>query len=272
MTSDQMARMAGQQAYDSTGQKIGDIQRVFYDRDTNEPTWITVRAGRFGGRETVVPLAGARTSPSGGLALAVRKDVVTDAPAIDVGSELTVDDVTALNRYYEHSMSMPPTEDMPRVERETGRAGMAGMERQQPSKGGEKRPLDENRPVELTSHEERIRVGTEPVDSGKVRLRKVVVTEPVETTVPLRHEEIRVERVPVDARPAPGHQFAEEASEVTLHEERPLISKETVAVETVRLSPETRTDQRRVTDQVRRERIEVEDQRPADDTRRRQMR
>lgn len=261
MTSDQMARLAGQTAFDSTGQKIGEIQRVFYDRETNEPSWITVRAGRFGGRETVVPLAGSRISPSGGLALAVRKDVVTDAPAIDVGSELSVDDVAALNRYYERSMSMPPTEDMPRIERDIAQRG-----EQQPEMG------ERARPVEMTAYEEQIRVGSEAVESGKVRLRKVVVTEPVETTVPLRHEEVRVERLPVDARPTPDHQFAEEASEITLHEERPRISKETVAVETVRLSPETRTDQQRVSDHVRRERIEVEDQRSAGTAPRRQMR
>jgi uncharacterized protein (TIGR02271 family) len=84
----------------------------------------------------------------------------------------------------------------------------------------------------------------------------------VDTSVPLRHEEISIERLPAtEARPAPGHRFEDQAVEVTLHEERPTIAKETVPVETVRLAPKTQTDERRVTDSVRRERIEVEDQR-----------
>lgn len=244
MTNDQLARVQGQTAFDNAGQKIGDVQRVFLDRQTNEPTWITVRAGREG-RETVVPLAGSRIGPNG-VALAVDKEAITDAPAIDVGSELDMDIVTRLNRHYERSMGAPDT---------TAETRRPQPER--PSAYGQ-----QDRPVELTAFEEQLQVGTEAVESGSVRLRKVVVTEPVETTVPLRHEEIRVEHLPVsEARATPGHQFAEESAEVTLHEERPIISKETVPVETVRLAPETRTDQQRVTDQIRRERIEVEDQR-----------
>lgn len=244
MTNDQLARVQGQTAFDNTGQKIGDVQRVFLDRQTNEPTWITVRAGRAG-RETVVPLAGARIGPNG-VALAVNKEAITNAPAIDVGSELDMDIVTRLNRHYERAMGAP---DM-----------TAETTRPQPERPSAY--AQQGRPVELTSFEEQLQVGTEAVESGSVRLRKVVVTEPVETTVPLRHEEIRVERVPVsEARPTPEHQFAEESAEITLHEERPIISKQTVPVETVRLATESRTDQQRVTDQIRRERIEVEDQR-----------
>ncbi len=249
MTNDQLARVQGQTAFDNTGQKIGDVQRVFLDRQTNEPTWITVRAGRAG-RETVVPLAGSRVGPNG-IALAVNKEAITDAPAIDVGSELDMDVVTRLNRHYERSMGAPDTRS------ETTRP--------QPERPQPERPsayAQQGGPAELTSFEEQLRVGTEPVESGSVRLRKVVVTEPVETTVPLRHEEIRVERVPVsEARATPGHQFAEESAEITLHEERPVISKEMEPVESVRVATETRTDQQRVTDQIHRERIEVEDQR-----------
>ena len=48
----------------------------------------------------------------------------------------------------------------------------------------------------MTSSEERLNVGTEQVETGRVRLRKYVVTEE-QVIVPVRHEEVRVEREPV---------------------------------------------------------------------------
>jgi uncharacterized protein (TIGR02271 family) len=265
MTTAQSARLAGQTAYDSMGQKIGEIERVFYDKSTNEPAWLTIRGAGPGSREAFVPVAGSQLTASG-LALAVGKDVVEGSPAIAAGTELSSADASALDRYYQGMMgapsAAPPTQPRP--------TGMQKPEMQKPEmrkpemrKPEQPRPTaDRSQPVELTSYEEQLRVGTEAVESGSVRLRKHVVTEPVETTVPLRHEEVSIERLPAtEARPAPGYRFEEQAVEVTLHEERPTIAKETVPVETVRLAPKTQTDERRVSDSVRRERIEVEDQR-----------
>lgn len=255
MTTAQTARLPGQTAYDSTGQKIGEIQRVFYDQSTNEPAWLTVRSGGPGERETFVPVAGSQLTSSG-LALALRKDAIQGAPTIEAGTELSAGDASALDRYYQGMVARPdktpvppPSQPMPEP--------MAAAGPQRPAAN-----VEQGQPVELTSYEEQLRVGTEAVESGSVRLRKHVVTEQVDTAVPLRHEEVSIERVPAtEARPAPGHRFEDQAVEVTLHEERPTIAKQTVPVETVRLVPKAQTDERRVTDSVRRERIEVEDQR-----------
>jgi hypothetical protein len=103
MTTDQTDRVQGKTAYDSTGQRIGDIARVFLDRETNEPTWITVRDGRS--KEAVVPLAGSRLGPDG-LSVAVRKDAISSAPAIDVGGDLDNEVVAQLTRHYDTSMSV----------------------------------------------------------------------------------------------------------------------------------------------------------------------
>lgn len=53
-----------------------------------------------------------------------------------------------------------------------------------------------------------------------------------------------------------GTDISEEEHEVTLHAERPVVSKETVPVERVRLGTETVTEQREVTEQVRKEQID----------------
>ena len=252
MTTAQSARLAGQTAYDSMGQKIGEIERVFYDQSTNEPAWLTVRSGGPGSRESFVPVSGSQLTASG-LALAVRKDVIQGAPQIAAGAELGAADASQLDRYYQAMLSAPTATPTPPPQPTP--KPMAKPEPGRPT-------AERSQPVELTSYEEQLRVGTETVESGAVRLRKSVVTEQVETSVPLRHEEVSIERLPAtEARPAPGHRFEDQAVEVTLHEERPTIAKETVPVETVRLAPKTQTDERRVTDSVRRERIEVDDQR-----------
>jgi uncharacterized protein (TIGR02271 family) len=114
----------------------------------------------------------------------------------------------------------------------------------------------------MTRSEERLDVGTERRETGRARLRKYVVTEEQQVTVPVTREEVRVEREPItdanrgDALDGPG--ISEEEHEVTLHEERPVVEKETVPVERVRLEKETVTDEEQVSGTVRKERIETE--------------
>ena len=114
----------------------------------------------------------------------------------------------------------------------------------------------------MTRSEERLHVGTEKVETGRVRLRKYVVTENVQQTVPVSHEEVRVEREPVtDAKRSDalvGDDLTSEEQEVTLHEERPVVDKETVPVERVRLETETVTDEEQVSEEVRKEQIETD--------------
>ncbi len=49
----------------------------------------------------------------------------------------------------------------------------------------------------MTRSEEQLRVGTERVEAGRARLRKYVTTETETRTVPVSHEEVRVEREPI---------------------------------------------------------------------------
>lgn len=114
----------------------------------------------------------------------------------------------------------------------------------------------------MTRSEERLKVGTTTQESGRVRLRKYVVTEEQTVTVPVSHEEVRIEREPItDANRAEamsGEPIGEAQHEVILHEERLVVAKEAVPVEKVRLDTETVTDEQVLTEEVRKERIEVE--------------
>ena len=111
----------------------------------------------------------------------------------------------------------------------------------------------------MTRSEEQLHVGTESVQTGRARLRKYVVTENVTTTVPVSHEEVRLEREPItdtnrDAAVS-GADISEEEHEVHLHAERPVVAKETVPVERVRLATETVTGKEQVSEEVRKEQI-----------------
>src|SRR5215213_2377713 len=114
----------------------------------------------------------------------------------------------------------------------------------------------------MTLSEERLNVDTQQVEAGRARLRKYVVTENVTQTVPVSHEEVRVEREPItDANVGSamdGPAISEEEHEVTLRAERPVVEKEAVPVERVRLDKETVTDTETVSADLRKEEIEVD--------------
>jgi uncharacterized protein (TIGR02271 family) len=114
----------------------------------------------------------------------------------------------------------------------------------------------------MTRSEERLDVGTRSAEVGRARLRKYVVTENVTQTVPVSREEVRVEREPItDANVGnamDGPAISEEEHEVVLHAEEPVVAKEAVPVERVRLDKETVTEQAQVTEGLRKEEIEVD--------------
>ena len=112
----------------------------------------------------------------------------------------------------------------------------------------------------MTRSEEELRVGTARQERGRARLRKHVVTENVQQTVPVQREEVRVEREPItDAnvdQALDGPAISEEEHEVVLHEEQPVVEKRAVPKERVRLSKDTVTDEREISEEVRKEQIE----------------
>ncbi|MBK1785255.1 DUF2382 domain-containing protein [Prauserella cavernicola] len=242
---------------DHSGSKIGKVGTVYLADDTHEPEWVTVRTGMFGQRESFVPLHGANLDAEG-LHVSVAKDQVSDAPRMDVEGHLSHKESAELYRYY----------DLP-----APRQSMDGPTGTSPGRLGGGRPRDTGR--ERSEHsgsdgsdgsggtmmrsEEQLKVGTEQVETGRVRLRKYVVTEEQQVSVPVSHEEVRLEREPItDADRAGGVPIGEDEQEIVLHEERPVVRKESVPVEKVRLGTEQVTEEQTVTDQVRKERIEVD--------------
>ena len=252
-TREDVQTWRGMTAVDANGDKVGKIDEIYLDRSSGEPEWATVNTGLFGMRTSFVPLSGAR-SDDDGVRLATTKDRIKDAPNIDADGELSTDEEQRLYEHYGRG-------DYGDWDAETDRTeGLLDRDRDDEPRGRFARDDDA-----MTRSEEELRVDTERREAGRARLRKYVVTEEVTKRVPVQREEVRIEREPItDANrdaALDGPEISEEEHEVVLHEEAPVVDKQAVPKERVRMETDTRTDEETVTDEVRKERIETDDTR-----------
>jgi uncharacterized protein (TIGR02271 family) len=260
----------GMKAVDRDGDKIGTIEDIYLDRQTGEPEWATIKTGLFGSNVSFVPIQEA-TAEGDAVRLPYEKGQVKDAPNFDADGELSTEEEQRLYQHYgrsdygewtgedrteglglsddrESRFDTSGREDVD-VDRDTSGRGTVGHDTSGPT-------TDDA----MTRSEEELRVGTERREAGRARLRKYVVTEEVQKTVPVQREELRVEREPItdanvdDAMDGPA--ISEEEHEVVLQEETPVVEKRTVPKERVRLDKDTVTDEETVTEEVRKERIE----------------
>ncbi|MFH9575731.1 DUF2382 domain-containing protein [Streptomyces sp. NPDC017454] len=280
ITREEIANVLDHPVYDGDGNKIGDAKHVFFDDMTGRPEWVSVKTGMFGSNESFVPIRDASLVQDR-LEVPYRKDQVKDAPNVDVdaGGHLSETEEHRLYDYYginwDSVLSEAERTDDGRWAAGTGTAGAAGAAGMAGGTTGYQDAQDRTgtRDDAMTRSEEQMHVGVERRESGRARLRKYVVTEEVQQTVPVSHEEVRVEREPItDAnrdQALSGPEISEDEHEVTLHEERPVVDTETVPVERVRMTTEERTDNETVRGQVRKERIEAETEAITDDDTRR---
>lgn len=241
----------GGNVIDNNGEKIGSLGQIYLDDQTSEPTWATVNTGLFGLGESFVPLQGADVDGDD-IRVSYSKDQVKDAPKVDPDGHLDPDEEARLYEYYGRGAEYTSyaDHDVLGTDRDVVDTNRVVGDRDAD------RVRDVDTEAELTLAEERVNVGTERRETGKVRLRKYVVTENVTKTVPVEREEVRIERVPADGDEV--GRLGEDVAEVTLHEEVPVIDKETVATEKVRLAKDTVTDQERVTTDVSHEELDTE--------------
>ncbi|HEY0373731.1 MAG TPA: PRC and DUF2382 domain-containing protein [Amnibacterium sp.] len=273
-------RIIGSEAVDPQNDKIGKVSQVYIDQDTEQPRWVSVRTGLFGTSESLVPLDNANWD-SDTLHVGYDKARVKDAPRVDADRELSPEEQEQLYSYYglngatggfggsgtTGGTGYPDTSDTTTAG--TGMSGNTGYSGTTTGRAGVGTEgavgHDTSGPTTddaMTRSEERLDVGTEQVQAGRARLRKHVVTEQQNVTVPVTREEVRIEREPItDAnRDAAydGPELSDEEHEVVLTEERAVVEKETVPVERVRLSKDQVTDRQNVSADVRREEIEIE--------------
>ena len=238
------------------GDKVGTIESIYVDDQTGEPEWALVNTGLFGTRSTFVPIAQASASGDQ-VQVPFEKQLIKDAPNMDPDGHLSEQEEQELWRHYglEYGAGYADTE------RDAGyaTAGRTGYEDRDTVGRDTSGPETDQA---MTRSEEELRVGTEARERGRARLRKHVVTETQQVTVPVQREEVRVEREPItdanlDAATS-GPAISEEEHEVTLREEEVVVDKRAVPKERVRLDTETVTEERQVAEEVRKEQIEVD--------------
>jgi len=245
---DRLAAMRGQDVYDSEGNKIGAVDEIFYDNQTQQPEWLGIGTGFLRTKRVLVPVAGATLSEDS-LSVRYDKDLVKNSPAVD-GDEIDEASERELYRYY----GLQPSERASDSVLPEG-----GMASGAPTYGGDTggQVGVEDGEQSLTRSEEELRVGKRQVESGRARLRKWVETEPVQTNVELERETVHVRREAID-QPVSGVELGEQTIETTLRAEEPVVEKQVVARERVSLDKDVDVEQRTVSDDVRRERIEME--------------
>ena len=273
----------GRTLVDNDGDKIGKVEDVYLDRSSGEPEWVAVKTGLFGSNVSFVPIHDASPADDD-LRVPYTKDQVKDAPNIDPDGELSQEEERRLYQHYGRSdyddwtadsddrsetvLGRDTRDDVVARDRDAGdRDVAADRDREGEAVGtGETVAGDVSSPRTtddaMTRSEDELNVGTARRATGRARLRKYVVTENVQETVPLQREEVRVEREPItddniDAATS-GPEITEDEHEVTLHAEEPVVEKRTVPKERIRLDKDVHTDEETVSEEVRKERVEAE--------------
>jgi uncharacterized protein (TIGR02271 family) len=246
-------QIIGSEVQGSDGDKIGKVGQLYLDDQTNQPAWITVNTGLLGTNESFVPVQDASFSGDH-VTVPFDKTKVKDAPQVATDGHISPEEEQELYRYYGLSYDgggnyeqgwQPGDENVDRSE------GVVGHDTSGPTTD-----------TAMTRSEEQLNVGTQSQEAGRARLRKYVTTETQTETVPVTKERAVVEREPItDANVGSakdGPAISEEEHEVVLNEEVAVAEKTVTPVERVRLDKEQVTEQETVSDEVRKEQVEVD--------------
>jgi uncharacterized protein (TIGR02271 family) len=268
----------GRTMVDPAGDKLGTIDAIYLDDETGQPEWATVTSGLFTAKTTFVPLAQAQDTGDS-VQVPYDKDQVKNAPTMEADGQLSQDEEAELYRHYGLDYSQHRSDSG--LPAGTAAQGIDPHDRDRdgiyddvPDTAVGRDTSGPTTDDAMTRSEEELQVGTQTRERGRARLRKHVTTEQQTVTVPVQREEVRVEREPItdanlDAATS-GPAISEEEHEVTLHQETPVVEKRAVPKERVRLDTETVTDERQVSEEVRKEHIQVDgdqDQLPRQDQR-----
>ena len=246
-TDSAVAQWRGRNAVGDNGDTLGTVEQIYMDTETGKPEWLAVKTGVFGSKLSLIPIAEA-SETGGGVQVPYDNQQIKNAPAVEPDGELAREEEANLYRHYGLGYSEASSD--------------SGLPR---GNGRDTLGHDTSGPTTddaMTRSEEELRVGKASRESGRARLRKYVVTEQVQQTVPVQREEVRVEREPItdanvgDATDGPA--ISEEEHEVILHEEEVVVEKRAVPKERVRLDKDTVVEDQTVSEQVRKEQIKAE--------------
>jgi uncharacterized protein (TIGR02271 family) len=242
---------AGYTVYDQHYEKIGNVDDLFLD-ENDSPEYIGVKMGFLGTRTTLIPFQMARVNDAQQtIKVAADKERLKNGPTFDEEREITPEFENEVYSYYglqrASTIEQSPTYGAYHAEQSTQTRGVAD-------------PTDVSHEdeVRVQRTEEELRVGTRERKAGSIRVRKRVRTDHERIEVPTRHEEISVERVPVEGE-ASEAEIGEDEVVVPVTEEEVIVHKRPVVKEEVRVRKDVVEDTEVVEEDVRHEEVEVED-------------
>jgi uncharacterized protein (TIGR02271 family) len=271
-------RYAGYAVYDRHYEKMGNVDDLFLD-ENDSPQYIGVKMGFLGTRTTLIPFEMVRVNDARQvIKVAADKETLKNGPTFDDDREITpefenevysyyglqrtqtIGDTGSYDSYYSDEDTNAGTvgPGMSMGDTETGdfREHAAHDEGVHQSRGDDLEDEDELR-VQRT--EEELVAGTRQREAGSIRVRKRVRTDREHIEVPTRHEEVSVERVPVEGG-ATEAQIGEDEVVVPVTEEEVVVHKRPVLKEEVRIRKDVVEETEVVEEDVRREEVEVEDE------------
>jgi uncharacterized protein (TIGR02271 family) len=263
-------RFSGYEVYDHHYEKIGKVDDLFLDEQDN-PEYIGVKMGFLGTRSTLIPMDMVRVNDERHLIqVAADKVTVKDGPTFDDDREITPELEDEVYSYYGLQRPTTSTEERSTYGSyepyQSGR--IDGSETGTPETGTPtpSSPADrvgglaEENEVRVRRVEEELVAGTREREVGAVRVRKRVLTEHQRMEVPVKHEEIRVDRVPVEGEGASEAEIGEEEVVIPLTEEEVVVEKRPVAKEEIRIRKDVVEDTEVLEEDVRKEEIDIDDQ------------
>ena len=263
-------RFAGYEVYDRNDEKIGKVDDLFVDESDN-PEYIGVKMGFLGTRSTLIPMDLVTVDESAGrLDVATDKETAKNGPSFDDDREITPEFENQVYSYYglqvgqgsevrgaygeyydadeRPGVAMGDTESGEFREHDPAEEGVA-------EPGGD---LDDEDELRVQRSEEELRAGTREREAGAINVRKRVVTERQQMEVPTRHEEVTVERVPLEGA-ATEAEIGDDEVSIPVTEEEVVVEKRPVAKEEVRIRKDVVEDTEVVEEDVRREEVDVDD-------------
>ena len=273
-------RYADYDVHDRGGERLGHVDALFIDED-DRPEYIGVKMGLLGTRSTLIPWATVtRADEQGGyLEVGVDKETAASGPAFEDDQEITpelerqvrshygieqaAEDRGAYDGDYRTGAEQAGTTAGP-GDLGTAAGGAATGRLRGRRDGGEALSQPRSDPaaegeIRVQRSEEELVAGTREREAGAMRIRKRVRTDRERVEVPVRREEVRVERVPVSEETT-GAKIGEEEVVVPVTETEVVVSKRPVVKEEIRIHKDVVEGTEVVEEDVRREEIDVVDE------------
>jgi uncharacterized protein (TIGR02271 family) len=266
---------AGYTVVDQSGEKIGKVDDLFLD-ENDQPEYFGVKMGFLGTSSTLIPADIATVdSEQGSIEVSQPKSIVKDGPAFDDDREITPEYENEVRSYYGLGAATDTEDRGTYADYSAGDPGAVGPGmREGDTESGEFRghseddegvnqsagsDLEDRDELRVQRTEEELAAGTREVEAGSMKVRKRVRTDREQIEVPTRHEEVSVERVPVEGD-ASEAEIGDDEVVVPVTEEEVVVGKRPVVKEEVRIRKDVVEDTEIVEEDVRREEIDVEDE------------